>query len=91
MEQVIASETRSWMGTLLERLFTQVKSLGRTVSARRQGRALQLCETLQLGEKRFLALVRADHERLLVGVTGNSIALLTRLSSESHPSDPEVD
>jgi len=46
----------------------------------RPPRRLQLCESLPLGEKRFLAVVRVDAQRFLIGGTGNSIALLATLS-----------
>jgi flagellar biogenesis protein FliO len=39
-------------------------------------RALRIEETLPLGEKRFLALVRWNGETLLVGVTPQNITLL---------------
>jgi len=40
---------------------------------------MRLCETLSLGERRFLAVVRVDDEQFLIGGAGNSISLLTRL------------
>jgi flagellar biogenesis protein FliO len=49
----------------------------------RHVRHLALLETLSLGERRFLAIVRCGGERFLLGATGNSIALLTRLDAES--------
>ena len=46
------------------------------VQVRKKDRALSLQETLPLGERRFLALVRWQNETLLVGVTQQSITLL---------------
>ena len=51
-----------------------------SVKVRRHKRALELCETLPLGEKRLLAIVECDGHRLLVGATADSISLLLRLS-----------
>ncbi len=40
---------------------------------------LRLCETLPLGERRFLAVVQFEQQKFLIGTAGNSIALLTPL------------
>jgi len=42
-------------------------------------RELRLCETLALGEHRFLALVVCGRQRFLIGGAGNSVALLAEL------------
>lgn len=52
--------------------------LRRVVSRRK--RRLRLRETLPLGERRMVALIEFDDQTLLIGVTGNSIALLTPLA-----------
>ena len=52
-------------------------------AARRPQRSLRLCETLSLGEKRFLAVVEVNQEHFLVGGAGNSIALLTPLPASA--------
>lgn len=51
----------------------------RSVRIRNRKRTLQLCETLPLGDKRFLAVVRFNHQRLLIGATSQSICLLQQL------------
>lgn len=75
-----------------------IKSLmARTLSIRckRKDRAMQLCETLSLGDRRFLALVRVGEQKFLVGTAGNSISMLAQLSSpqerESHLRQDEED
>lgn len=50
--------------------------LGRVAS--RRERRLRLCETVPLGERRLLALIQFDNQPLLVGVTPNSITLLSQ-------------
>jgi flagellar biogenesis protein FliO len=60
-----------WMNALL--------SAVRSVRIRNRKRTLQLCETLPLGDKRFLAVVRFNHQRLLIGATSQSICLLQQL------------
>jgi flagellar biogenesis protein FliO len=53
-------------------------------SARPQ-RQLRLCETLPLGERRFLSLVELGEQRFLVGGTGSSLSLLAVLGHSSQP------
>ena len=48
------------------------------VSARRP-RSLQLRETLQLGEHRLVAVVAFREQQFLIGASGSSMSLLTRL------------
>ena len=47
--------------------------------ARQRSRKLRVCETTQLGDKRFVALIQADGQRFLIGGTSNSITLLATL------------
>jgi flagellar biogenesis protein FliO len=44
---------------------------------------LRVCESVSLGDKRFVAVIQAGEERFLVGGAANSIAMLTRLSEPS--------
>jgi flagellar biogenesis protein FliO len=45
----------------------------------RPARQLRLCETLTLGERRFLAIVQFQQEQFLIGGTATSVALLAQL------------
>jgi len=56
--------------------WSTLKGLLGKVCIHRRLRALRIEETLPLGEKRFLALVRWNDETLLVGVTPQNITLL---------------
>lgn len=53
-------------------------------------RQLRMCESLSLGEKRLVAVVQFEGQRYLVGATGASITLLSKLpdSGEAGPSTP---
>jgi flagellar biogenesis protein FliO len=57
--------------------------LRRTRTAR--GEAIQLVATRYLGAKRFLAIVEVDGERLLLGLAGEQVSLVTRLRSAAEP------
>ncbi|HWP85087.1 MAG TPA: flagellar biosynthetic protein FliO [Terriglobia bacterium] len=39
-------------------------------------RRMRVCETLSLGEKRYLAIVQIDEQQLLIGSGGISVLLL---------------
>ena len=64
-------------------LWKRVQSLGRRAPKR-----LRLCESLPLGERRFVAVVEFDTARFLVGGTPTSLVLLSRLAD---PGDPAVE
>ncbi len=70
-------------GALLERVLHFLITLSRHVAGRlrtqRNEKAMRLCETISLGEKRFLAIVQVDEERILIGGSASAVALLTRL------------
>jgi len=67
----------------LERILHWVAGAGRhvagTLKTQRSAKAMRLCETISLGDKRFLAIVQVDEERILIGGSASSVALLTRL------------
>ena len=71
------------MGTRLSGILASLAQRWRQASARRDRRTLRLCETLSLGEKRFLAVIEVNQERFLVGSAGNSVALLTPLPART--------
>jgi flagellar biogenesis protein FliO len=47
--------------------------------ARRAPHRLRLCESLALGERRFVAVIEFDQSRFLVGGTPASLVLLSKL------------
>jgi flagellar biogenesis protein FliO len=54
----------------------------------RKARRLRLCETLPLGERRFLAVIEFDRQEFLVGGAGNSLTLLARLHEGTVITEP---
>jgi flagellar biogenesis protein FliO len=52
---------------------------------RRAPRRLRLCESLPLGERRFVAVVEFEQTRFLLGGTSASLVLLARLESPPCP------
>ena len=51
--------------------------------SRRPEKRLQLCESLPLGERRFVAVVEFERARFLVGGTATSLVLLSRLGRKN--------
>lgn len=66
-------------------LLALLQSLLGSVKIRRKERALHLCETLALGERRFLALVQCEGRKYLIGTTSSSVSLLDCLDSPARP------
>jgi len=64
---------------ILRRFTATFRNLTGTLKIQRTAKALRLCETISLGEKRFLAIVQVDEERILIGGSASTVALLTRL------------
>ena len=52
------------------------------VLTRRTPPSLVLRETLSLGDKRFVALIECDGQRLLVGGAGQAVNLIARMNGE---------
>ena len=70
----------SLLWSLCERLFAL---------SRRPLRQLHLCETLSLGEKRFVSVIEFEGKRFLVGGTAGSLVLLDRLGERPSPTGAE--
>lgn len=50
-------------------------------------KTLRLCESLPLGDKRFVAVIQVENERFLIGGAAGSVSLLTRLQEPANFSD----
>ena len=90
MEANAASEATSPPGAAwavaLKNLWQRVR---RAVKPRKV-RRLRVCETLSLGERRFLAVIEFDHQEFLVGGSGNSLELLARLHEGTVIAEPSL-
>jgi len=71
--------THSAHENILSRVAAALRNLAGTLKTQRNAKALRLCETISLGEKRFLAIVQVDQERILIGGSASTVAMLTRL------------
>ena len=64
----------------LSALWAALRTALRRVRCERRVRRLRLCETLPLGEKRLIAVVEVEGQRLLLAATAERISLLQTLS-----------
>lgn len=60
---------------ILKKLWAQAAK----VHVRQNKRRLRVCETIQLGEKRIVAVIQVDDKQFLVGGAPNSVSLLAQL------------
>lgn len=63
------------------RLNEMWKWLQNRSKTQRRNRKLRVCESAQLGDKKFVALIQADGQRFLIGGTSTSVSLLATLPS----------
>lgn len=79
--------------SLLRGLFEWIRTLSRRVFPAHEPRRLRLCETLSLGNRGYVAVVRYHEHRFLVGGTSGSIVLLAEIKkstgSENESRTPE--
>jgi Flagellar biosynthesis protein, FliO len=60
---------------ILRTLWTRL----RQVRVRQIKKRLRVCETVPLGEKRFIAVIQVDDKQFLLGGSSNSVSLLAQL------------
>ncbi|MGB8771254.1 MAG: flagellar biosynthetic protein FliO [Candidatus Korobacteraceae bacterium] len=60
-------------------LWARVLGAFAAVRVGRKPRRLRLCESLSLGEKRFVAVIQYEGQQFLVGGGASSLSLLARL------------
>jgi hypothetical protein len=73
----LSARLHAWLNQAIQRL---AKSLHQRRTTRRN---LQLLEIQQLGEKRFVAIVRVGKQKFLIGGAATSVSLLAEIHSRS--------
>jgi flagellar biogenesis protein FliO len=68
-----------WGEILLVHAWGALKWIMQRARAQQSRKNLRVCETVSLGEKRFVAVVQVDEERFLIGGSASAVSLLTRL------------
>jgi flagellar biogenesis protein FliO len=90
MEANAASEVTSPPGAAWAVALKNLWQWVRRAAKPRKVRRLRVCETLSLGERRFLAVIEFDHQEFLVGGSGNSLELLARLHEGTVIAEPSL-
>jgi len=72
-----------WRKPLLLALWVRITRLWHKAGVRGTRRQLRLCESLSLGEKRFVAVVAFESERFLIGGGAGTVNLLARLGDSA--------
>jgi flagellar biogenesis protein FliO len=83
MDTARTSSMLSGFPPAFARLWAIVQNITKTVKMRRRERSLRVCETLSLGERRFLVVVQFEQRRFLIGATSQSISLLQCLDDRA--------
>jgi len=68
-----------WWKGLLQFLELNWRWAQKHIKVRRIRKRLRVCETVSLGDKRFIAVIQVDGEEFLVGGASNSVSTLARL------------
>lgn len=68
-----------WAHASLLKTWSALKWITQRVKVQQSHKTLRVCESVSLGEKRFVAIVQVDDERFLIGGSAASVALLSRL------------
>jgi flagellar biogenesis protein FliO len=68
-----------WFQALLIKTWSVLKWITHRVNVQQARKSLRVCESVSLGEKRFVAVVQVDEERFLISGSSGSVSLLSRL------------
>ena len=71
--------TLSRGGSCLLDLWARLAAGARKIQVRQNKKRLRVCETVPLGDKRFVAVIQVDDQQFLLGGSSNSITLLAQL------------
>jgi flagellar biogenesis protein FliO len=81
MQSETLPATDAGFSSFARSLFERLGAISRRMMRAREPKRLRLCETLSLGNRGYVAVVRYHDQQFLVGGTNSSIALLAELSS----------
>ncbi|MGH9538524.1 MAG: flagellar biosynthetic protein FliO [Terriglobales bacterium] len=73
------STAEDYTRSLLLQAWSVFKWIAQRARAQQARKNLRVCESVSLGEKRFVAVVQVDAERFLIGGSSSSVSMLTRL------------
>jgi len=81
------SSSNPLASTPLARLVGVVSARLNTIwRSQKKRKTLSVCETANLGERRFVAVVQFERQRFLIGASPSSLTLLAQLPDDDAPS-----
>lgn len=80
--QQTATYAPSRLATLYARCLRSIQQIRQRLLKRRGRRKLDLLEIQQLGEKRFIAIIRVDKQRFLIAGAAGSVSLLAEFTPQ---------
>ncbi len=92
---------QGWLGHLPEGLALLIRKLSsgvvwaaKNIRVQPTRKSLRVCESVSMGERRFVAVIQVDNQRFLIGGGTGSVSLLSRLpesskapSTNDHPAE----
>jgi flagellar biogenesis protein FliO len=63
----------------LQHLLAKMATQARKIQVRQSRKRLRVCESVGLGEKRFVAVIQVDDQQFLLGGSSSSVSLLAQL------------
>ncbi len=78
------SEVDGWpkgVAGFVRKIWNGIAWIGKNVRVQPIRKSLRVCETVSLGERRFVAVIQVDGERYLIGGGTGAISLLSKLQS----------
>ena len=71
--------TLSVAGSYLRGILAALVAQASKIQVRKHKKRLRICESVPLGDKRFLAVIQVDDQQFLLGGSSTSISLLAQL------------
>ncbi|MGA8298060.1 MAG: flagellar biosynthetic protein FliO [Terriglobales bacterium] len=73
------SLSQSGPATYVRQFLSRLAAQARKIQVRQNKKRLRVCETVALGDKRFVAVIQVDDQQFLLGGSSNSVSLLAQL------------
>ncbi len=73
------SQTLSRCGRYVFNVLVRLAAQARKIQVRQNKKRLRVCETVPLGDKRFVAVIQVDDQQFLLGGSSTSVSLLAQL------------
>ena len=73
------AQTLSRCGRHVVNFLVRLAAQARKIQVRQNKKRLRVCETVPLGDKRFVAVIQVDDQQFLLGGSSTSVSLLAQL------------